>query len=124
MKRIDMDAAELEWDDLSRVRDNGALFTGEVVRVEAGKLIELSTCRDGEQDGPAIQYFPDGTKESEGTYSKGTVVGEWRTWYPNGQPKQFSHFDRWGALRKRQRWDEQGNLIDELESPGFHGDQW
>jgi antitoxin component YwqK of YwqJK toxin-antitoxin module len=106
------------------VRVDGVPFTGEVVDTEDGRIVTITTYRDGEEDGPEIEYFPDGTKESEGTYSKGTVVGEWRTWYPNGQLKQFSHFDRWGALHKRQRWDEQGNLIDELESPGFHGDQW
>lgn len=122
MKRID--AAEIEWDDLGRVRHDGALFTGEVVRVEADKIIELWTCRNGRQDGPEIEYYPDGSRKSEGRYSAGTLVGDWRTWYSDGKLKEFDVFDRWGSVRKVQRWDEQGNLVEDAEYQGAHGSEW
>ena len=73
---------------------------------------------------PEIEYFPDGTKESEGQHSMGTIVGEWRMWYPDGKLKEFNAFDRWGSIRKIQLWDEHGNLVQDTEHPGAHGGEW
>lgn len=36
-------------------------------------------------DGPYVEYYPDGQKFAEGQYEKGAMVGEWKYWHPNGQ---------------------------------------
>jgi antitoxin component YwqK of YwqJK toxin-antitoxin module len=37
-------------------------------------------------DGPYIEYYPDGQKFSEGNYVKGVMEGDWNYWHPNGEP--------------------------------------
>ena len=122
--RVNREQTTSDTDDGWMVRVDGVPFTGEVVDTDDGRIEAVTTYRDGEEDGPQWEYFPDGSKESEGHCVKGTPVGEWRYWYPDGKLREFSVFDRWGSLRKIQRWDAQGGLIEESESPGAHGGEW
>lgn len=36
-------------------------------------------------DGPYLEYYPDGQKFCEGNYVKGVMEGEWNYWHPNGE---------------------------------------
>ena len=36
-------------------------------------------------DGPYIEYYPDGQKFCEGNYIKGVMDGDWSYWHPNGE---------------------------------------
>ncbi|MDZ4657643.1 MAG: toxin-antitoxin system YwqK family antitoxin [Bythopirellula sp.] len=36
-------------------------------------------------DGPYIEYYPDGQKFCEGNYVQGVMEGEWNYWHPNGE---------------------------------------
>jgi antitoxin component YwqK of YwqJK toxin-antitoxin module len=121
--RVNREQTTSDTDDGWMVRVDGVPFTGEVVDTEDGRITGLSTYRDGQLDGPEVEYYPDGTKESEGQYAMGVVVGEWRTWYPDGRLKEFNLFDRWGDVRKIQEWDPQGNLVCDTDHAGSHGDE-
>jgi len=124
VRRIARELTTSDTDDGWMVRVDGVPFTGEVVDTKDGRLEGITTYRDGELDGPEYWYYPDGTKESEGQHSMGTIVGEWRTWYPDGKLKEFNVFDRWGSIRKIQLWDVRGNLVQDTEHPGVHGGEW
>jgi antitoxin component YwqK of YwqJK toxin-antitoxin module len=121
--RVNREQTTSDTEDGWMVRLDGVPFTGEVLDSEDGRITGVTTYRDGLQDGPEVEYYPDGAKESEGHYSKGTLVGEYRTWYPGGQLKEFNLLDRWGDVRKIQQWDPQGGLIRDTEHAGAHGDE-
>jgi hypothetical protein len=76
VRRVDIDAPEVEWDGFDRLVHNGELFTGEAVHVKDGKILALTTYRDGQEHGPQWEIYPDGTKESEGQCDRGYAVGE------------------------------------------------
>ncbi|GAA0596786.1 hypothetical protein GCM10010174_10130 [Kutzneria viridogrisea] len=104
---------------------NGQPFTGELVDVAAdGTVTGLTTYRDGIEDGPQWERYPDGRPQLEGQCDYGSAVGEWREWHPNGQLSEHTVFDRWGDVRRRQRWDEDGTLTDDETSDGAHGGEW
>ncbi len=107
--RIDDEDTYLENGNLVCYQDKP--FTGEVVtHDEEGRVVSLVTYFEGFESGPQTEWYPDGSKKEEGTCRLGVAVGEWRTWYPNGQLAEFSAFSRKGKFLRRQRWDEDGNL--------------
>lgn len=124
MRRVDIEAPEVEWDGFDRLVHNGELFTGEAVHVEDGKVLALTTYRDGVEQGPQWEVSPDGTKLCEGQCDQGHAVGEWRTWYPDGKPQSHKVLDRWGDLRRSRHWDADGVLVEDSASAGLHGGRW
>lgn len=120
MTRIDVDDPELETLPDSRVTYRGDLFTGEVTETSAGRVVALTTYRDGFEDGPSREWFPDGTPLSGGTVRRGLAVGPWRLWHSNGtlaEEKVFDEEGRGDILRLRQ-WSDTGDLLrDETYPP-------
>lgn len=107
------------------VTHEGRPFTGELVDTdESGRVVGLTGYRDGIEDGPQREWFSDGRLQLEGQCDYGSAVGEWREWHANGKLAEHTVFDRWGDLRRRQRWDEDGVLQDDETSEGAHGGEW
>jgi antitoxin component YwqK of YwqJK toxin-antitoxin module len=92
----------------------GERFTGEVVATDAeGRVVGLTSYAHGVEHGPQVEWYPDGTKKSEGVTDEGNAVGEWREWHPNGQLAQYDLLDEHGDPLRAQRWDESGELTSE-----------
>ncbi|WP_199443926.1 toxin-antitoxin system YwqK family antitoxin [Umezawaea beigongshangensis] len=90
----------------------GERFTGEVVDTDVeGRVIGLTSYAHGVEHGPQAEWYPDGTKKSEGVTEKGNAVGEWREWHSNGQLAQYDLLDEHGDPLRTQRWDEAGTLV-------------
>ncbi|MFE3646832.1 toxin-antitoxin system YwqK family antitoxin [Streptomyces sp. NPDC059152] len=101
-------------DEGARLHYEDAPFTGEVVaRDQQGRVISLASYVDGIPSGPQTQWYPDGTKKKEGHARYGIAVGDWRRWHPNGQLAEHSVFNPQGRREHRQKWDKEGNLIED-----------
>jgi hypothetical protein len=85
---------------------DGEPFTGEVRDGDT-----VTSYRDGVADGP--WWSPD----AEGRYEQGVRVGEWRRWHGNGRTKELTRYDAKGAIRRIQRWDDGGLILDDREAP-------
>ena len=83
---------------------DGEPFTGQVADGEC-----VTSYRDGVADGP--WWSPD----AEGRHEQGVRVGEWRRWHGNGRPRELTRYDAKGAVRRIQRWDEDGLILDDRE---------
>ncbi len=104
--RINSD--DVEWDESGRALVGNSYITGEVVEYDAdGKLIARITYRNGWQDGPERQYYPDGSLKSEGFWVYGGRRGRRLFWHPNGQLADELEYDR-GQVVRIGRWDEKG----------------
>ncbi|MER7011910.1 hypothetical protein ABT324_10825 [Saccharopolyspora sp. NPDC000359] len=106
--------ADTSMDDRMITSFRGVPFTGEVVDHAAdGTVVELSSYQDGIEHGPQFEWYPDGTKQSEGQCDHGRAVGEWREWYPSGQLARYDQFNEFGDVLRTQRWDEAGELVED-----------
>jgi antitoxin component YwqK of YwqJK toxin-antitoxin module len=124
VKRVAREQTTSDTEDGWLVRVDGVPFTGDVVDTENGRVVAVTGYRDGLEDGPSKEYFPDGGKQVEGRSAGGYAVGEWREWYPDGRLKSYKVLDRWGDLRRTQLWDENGVLVEDRKSQGLHGVEW
>ncbi|WP_040804462.1 toxin-antitoxin system YwqK family antitoxin [Nocardia concava] len=107
--RISHDQVEL--DDYGRTCYEDEPYTGEVEKyADNGQLVLLFNYADGVEDGPQREWWPDGSKRSEGVTRMGAAVGEWQHWYENGQLKERVVLDDNGLLLARQRWTADGEL--------------
>lgn len=112
MNRVDDDDPDLETQLDSRVTYRGEYFTGEVVETNDDTVVSLTTYRDGFEDGPSLEWFPDGTRLSEGTVRKGIPIGAWRLWHANGALAEEKVFDEAGKghILRIRRWSESGEI--------------
>ncbi|MFE2995159.1 toxin-antitoxin system YwqK family antitoxin [Nocardia sp. NPDC059246] len=105
--RISRDQVEL--DDYGRICYEDEPYTGEVEKyADNGQLVLLFTYDDGVEDGPQHEWWPDGSKRSEGVTRMGSAVGEWQYWYENGHLKERVVLDDQGRVLVRQRWNATG----------------
>ncbi|RCV48342.1 toxin-antitoxin system YwqK family antitoxin [Marinitenerispora sediminis] len=114
MKRVRDD--EVDGDEFGTLLYEGEPFTGEVVEAApSGQIISLMTYKDGYEDGPWLEWYPDGSPRIEGqnVFGKG-AVGRWREWYSNGQLAKDQEFDERGNEISRRQWDEDGNLVEDV----------
>ncbi|MCC2275384.1 MULTISPECIES: toxin-antitoxin system YwqK family antitoxin [Streptomyces] len=110
MQRIDIDDPAVDMDASQRLLYQGKLFTGEVAEYQGEALISLDGYTEGIQDGPTLEWFPDGTKRSEGVMRMGFVSGEYLEWHPNGTLASRQVFSEDGKrLKEEYKWDVQGN---------------
>ena len=87
-------------------------FTGEAVDVDHnGNIVGLTTYVGGVAHGPEYELFPNGNKKTEGVCDHGVAVREWREWHANGRLVELNIFNEYGERVRRQRWEENGNLI-------------
>lgn len=122
MNRVDVDDPDLETQSDSRVTYRGAYFTGEVVETSHGTMVGLTTYLDGFEDGPSLEWLPDGAQLSEGTVRMGIPVGPWRLWHANGAIAEERVFDDAGTghILRIRRWSETGRIVKDTVYGG-HG---
>jgi len=98
----------------------GESFTGEAVEYDRdGKVVALTTYRNGYEHGPQRQWFPDGTLRVEGTSSCGVgAVGLWREWGPKGNLVGEREFNEMGFIVALREWDDEENLVKDEIHPG------
>lgn len=87
-------------------------------------MIAHTTYFDGLEHGPQWEWHPDGSKKLEGQCNMGNAIGEWREWHLNGELAEYTLFDRWGDLRCRTRWANDGRQLQNEISQGAHGGKW
>jgi len=63
--------------------------------------------------GIAVEFFPDGTLQSEVPHVDGVRHGLVRTWYPSGRLMEEKNLWQGGLHGYKRSWDEQGRLISE-----------
>ncbi|KOG29091.1 toxin-antitoxin system YwqK family antitoxin [Streptomyces resistomycificus] len=108
-ERINIDDPEVDMDLGQRLLYRGKLFTGEVEEYLGGARVSLESYVEGLPDGPAWEWYKNGTLESEMTVRKGRAVGVAKRWHPNGvlaSERTFS--DDNGAMLSVREWDENG----------------
>ncbi|MFE7045861.1 toxin-antitoxin system YwqK family antitoxin [Streptomyces atratus] len=104
MRRIDIDAPDVDMDGAQRVLYRGEPFTGEVAEFQGGHLISLDEYTDGVLNGMSREWYQDGTLRSEGVTQNGRALGEFKEWHPNGGVKSRKFFDRdIASLREERR---------------------
>ncbi|GFE13673.1 hypothetical protein Sgleb_17200 [Streptomyces glebosus] len=92
----------------------GEPFTGETVwHDKEGHLVRLETYLGGVASGPHTQWFPDGSKKKEGALRQGVPVGDWRTWYRNGQLAKHVTYSDTGVEQRYRAWDKDGTLVED-----------
>ncbi|WP_158502004.1 toxin-antitoxin system YwqK family antitoxin [Vitiosangium sp. GDMCC 1.1324] len=64
--------------------------------------------------GIAVEFFPDGTLQSEVPHVNGIRHGLVRAWHPSGQLRKESNLWYGGLHGYRREWDEQGHLVAEV----------
>ncbi len=65
----------------------------------------------GRQQGPWVEYHPNGQIKSKGEYLNGRRIGEWIFYYANGKVEQKGKYDKKGKAQGPWKWYyETGNL--------------
>ncbi|HEY0637141.1 MAG TPA: hypothetical protein VGD67_05805 [Pseudonocardiaceae bacterium] len=114
---IDMgiDVTQTELDAAGRVLHEGVPVTGEVVsRSPEGRVIARIRYLQGLEDGPSLEWYPDGSRRAEGSSRYGVgAVGVWRGWHPCGAPAAEYGFSDNGRLLFVRRWDQAGVMLED-----------
>ena len=85
MKRIDIQADEVDWDDDQRLLHQGELFTGQAVTYNwLDEVTSLITYVNGFPEGVRREWHDGEELKAEMTVHKGRFVGPTREWHPNG----------------------------------------
>lgn len=124
MKRIDIDAPEIDMDGSQRLLYRGEPFTGEVVEHLGDALVSLESFRNGVPHGPNREWYEDGTLRSEGQARDGRAVGVTREWHKNGTLAVEKVIAEDGlTLLSHQHWDENGQSMRIWRGAGRDGRQ-
>lgn len=108
-KRIDTRVDEVEWDAAMTLLHNGEPVTGDVVETTVdGFLMSSDHYVDGVLDGPTREWWAGGPLKSEGTASRGKLVGTYREWRDNGTLALEKEFGSDGLAVAERRFDENG----------------
>jgi antitoxin component YwqK of YwqJK toxin-antitoxin module len=111
--RVDVDDTETEYIDGNPTRMwEGKPFTGVMVEVMNGQVIEEITCLEGTEHGPVKSWYPNGQIELVGEMKSNLHHGLFETWHENGVRNRQSLFELGHAIWSKE-WDEAGNLISE-----------
>jgi hypothetical protein len=94
VKRIDIQADEVNWDDDQRRLHQGELFTGQAVTYNwLDELRSLATYVDGFREGVQREWYG-GQLKSDLTIHKGRLTGATREWDEDGNlVREQSHDD-------------------------------
>ncbi|WP_054815821.1 toxin-antitoxin system YwqK family antitoxin [Nocardia arizonensis] len=119
MTDLPVDATDpdlVRGESASRAWYRGEPFTGDVTESDAnGALLEYSTYADGALDGLSSLWYPDGADRATRQYDHGVPVDTWNEWYANGQRKQREIYWDSGRLRRRWRWTESGDVLEDTD---------
>ncbi|WP_406838379.1 toxin-antitoxin system YwqK family antitoxin [Streptomyces sp. AHU1] len=113
--RVDLDDPELDRGlDLS-LTYRGELFTGETVEKNSrtGRIVAVTACSDGLEDGPVREWYMDGTGRAEGQCRRGIPYGRWREWHPNGRLAVEKEYGERSEVRSIKAWSDSGLPIDD-----------
>lgn len=107
--KVDADELELEEPLLEDqgIRHQGLPFTGTRVERELGCVTETPIV-EGDAHGRSIRTSSDGVLLEEAFYERGRLIGEGRTWFPDGRLRAHVHF---GPPRREKAWNERGVLV-------------
>ncbi|MFJ6016689.1 toxin-antitoxin system YwqK family antitoxin [Streptomyces sp. NPDC092952] len=109
MRRIDIDAPEVDMNQGQRLLHRGEPFTGEVEERLGGAPVSLDSYVAGVRHGPSREWYEDGTLRSEGTAHGGRAVGVSRERHPNGVLAAEREFpETGGPMLADRQWDEEG----------------
>lgn len=91
----------------------GGIFTDEWINYYPdGTIKSKGSFNNGLKDGKWIYYYPDGKKEQEGKFKENVLNGSWVWYYSNGQIKKTEQFNRKGLLEGELiEYDSLGNEI-------------
>jgi len=64
--------------------------------------------KDGVREGPSLTWYPDGTRETSGSYHAGEREGEWTYWHENGQVSGRGRFEAGTPIGKWVTWYDDG----------------
>lgn len=118
MQRIRDEEADATDDGL--VLYEGEFYTGELAEIDSnGKLLSLSTYTGGLEDGPWMEWYPDGTKRVEGRYSNGSIVGTWKEWHSNGVLARKLVYEN-KRLTHKEKWNRNGEQIEKFRDLHDH----
>lgn len=87
----------------------------------SGALKSKKSCLDElciQQDGPYVEFYENGQKESEGKYAKGSPSGKWSEWYENGQLSSSGYYADGAKYGIWNSWYKNGNPKEVLEYIG------
>ncbi|WP_051901242.1 toxin-antitoxin system YwqK family antitoxin [Streptomyces aureus] len=113
--RIDVDDPELDMGIDRSLTHQGRPFTGETVEADprTGQVVAMTTYAEGLEDGPAREWYADGTDRAEGQCRRGIPYGRWRDWHHNGRLAVEKEYGARGTVRSIKKWSESGELIDD-----------
>lgn len=63
-----------------------------LLKVDGSKLLCEYEMKEGELDGPFVAYWKEGVKAREGAYERGTKIGRWRIYHPQGWLQEEGDF--------------------------------
>lgn len=96
--------------------NGGKPFTGLTYELfDNGRISYYCYYVDGFPDGNFVQFYTDGTIHSISKMKRGQSI-EKTKWYQDGKIKEESMYDC-GICIRCKKWDKQGNLIYEKNSP-------
>jgi hypothetical protein len=97
---------------VGRIDDKGN-FNGTVFdyRTRDTSLLAKFTYELGILNGPATFYFSKGGFAVQGEFVRGQQSGDWKYWYPDGQPRQVLRFPLVGPVRILAYWDSTGRQL-------------
>jgi antitoxin component YwqK of YwqJK toxin-antitoxin module len=98
------------YDEAGQLVSEEEVHDGEIVGYERrkdlwGNWSERTTNENGNTQGTAKEFWPDGTLKSEANYENGELVGASRSFHKNGKPARLSHSQ--GAMLE---YDSEGQL--------------
>ncbi len=109
---IEIDDPDVDIDDGLRLHYKGELYTGEVTEHLGDALVSQETYVAGRPNGPARQWYEDGTLRFEGTHIGGRLKGEFKEWHPHGVLKSRKVMsDNGMSLLEEAHWDEDGRRM-------------
>ncbi|QBI54130.1 toxin-antitoxin system YwqK family antitoxin [Streptomonospora litoralis] len=93
----------------------GRPFTGETVETNKdGRILAIVQYKNGLEDGPWLQWFPNGQKKVEGQTSRGGPIGTWIEWHKNGQMAEKRIFNENRKTISHKQWNEEGEMTKDV----------
>jgi hypothetical protein len=105
VKRIDIQAGDVEWDDDQRLIVDGVPFSGEAVTYNwLDEVTSLATYVEGFREGVQREWYDGGQLKSEMTVRNGRMVGAARWWGRDGNLVREERHDRTALVKLAPEW--------------------
>jgi antitoxin component YwqK of YwqJK toxin-antitoxin module len=88
------------------------LFDGDFTSFDAAEnVVRVAKYVAGQQEGPCLLYYPDGTLMEESSYKNNLQDGDAIRYFPNGNIMETFSFQNGNPCGFREKYDMDGNLI-------------